>query len=191
MAVLSSWEIWLIPTVLAAAAICFFGGRHGRAMILVLGGVLAAMDGGVVQFLKEKVQRPRPHEVMADVRQVRLKRTDPAILGLFYPAKATLSRPESDDPGGRAFPSAHTANNLCAAIVITFFYRRRGWLAFIPALAVGYSRIYTGSHWPSDVLISLLLAIGLTLPMLALLEWGWRRWAVRRWPEYPSLFDLR
>jgi len=65
-------------------------------------------------------------------------------------------------------------NTIAVALVTACFYRRYGWLSFIPALLVAYSRIYTGSHWPSDVITSIFLGLGTTLLMLVLLAWLWR-----------------
>jgi len=52
-----------------------------------------------------------------------------------------------------SFPSCHAANMFAAATVIAYYWRKYWvWLtAYGIAVAVAYSRIYTTSHYPSDV----------------------------------------
>jgi undecaprenyl-diphosphatase len=111
---------------------------------------------------------------------------------LGQPAKIKYSRSAGlEDVEGRSFPSAHTTNMIAVALVTACFYRRWGWLAFIPALLVAYSRIYTGSHWPSDIVTSIFLSLGSTLLLLCALEWLWRKHGAKLLPaihdQHPSL----
>jgi membrane-associated phospholipid phosphatase len=67
--------------------------------------------------------------------------------------------------------------------VLTAFYRWRGAWFYLPATLVALSRIATGSHWPSDIVISAIGSILVTLGLLALYAWLWRKFAPRLAPK--------
>jgi undecaprenyl-diphosphatase len=117
----------------------------------------------------------------------------PAWKGVFAPLDESISLGTSLEAEGRSFPSNHAANTASAAMLAAIFYRRRGWLAFIPALLVAYSRVYTGVHWPSDVLAGFCLGCGVALLSLLLAEWLWRSLGKRLAPDlavrFPSLLS--
>lgn len=191
MAVASSIDLWLPVLILLGIVVAIFGGFRGRALLVCLAVVILICDGVVVQAVKKTVGRPRPNEVVDGLRLVDLERATPRVRALFMPLYTRETRVTPGAIDGRSFPSGHTMNNFCVAGVLLIFFRRWGWLYLFPAILVSYSRIYTAAHWPSDVIISALLGLGLAFLILAFLEMLWRRWgewilpATRR--AHPSL----
>lgn len=115
-----------------ALVFAVFGGRRGRK---------AAVEGmvtiGVTSFLanlvlKNLVPRRRP--------------TDPV------PEQRRLRQPESS-----SFPSGHTASAAAFSGIVSRAYPKL-WLPLNGlAAAVGFSRVYTGVHYPGDVAIGWVL----------------------------------
>ena len=195
MALMSCLPAWLPLLLLAGLLALWRGGFRARAFIVTAGLIVGLSDGVISRNLKRAVDRPRPPQVLGErVRVVDLAKATPRLLALARPAqvKRVAAASDFEKIEGRSFPSSHTMNTTAAALVAACFYRRRGWLAFVPALLVGYSRVYVGAHWPSDVVTSIFLALGSTLLLLALCEMLWRRQAAHFFPQlhaaHPSLF---
>ncbi len=181
MAAASSLDLWLPFLAVLVALVAWRGGARARWLLVALGLMLAVGDGLVDGPLKHLIHRPRPWQAMAGVRQVDLARhARPRVRALFEPLEVTLSPvpgpPAAGNPNpGRSFPSSHVVNNFAAAVVLALFYRRWGWLYFFPAGLVAYSRVYVGAHWPTDVFVSVWLAVGLALLTMAGLQEVLRR----------------
>jgi len=192
MATASSFAAWTPVIVIVILVLLFVGDFKMRAFLITAGLLVGINDGVVSKSLKRIVDRPRPHQTHNDVRVVDLDKATPRLLALFKPVKVKLSRVSLGDVEGRSFPSSHTMNTLAVALAGAAFFGRRAWWLFAIALLVGYSRIYTGSHWPSDVFVSLFLGTGVSLLVLALLELAWRKRGASLLPkihaQHPALF---
>jgi len=107
--------------------------------LLCLG--IADVSGNV---LKHFFERPRPCSSLEDVR-------------LLVACSDSFS-----------FPSNHAVNAFAAAAACSHFYRKASPLLYLVAVAVAFSRIYTGVHYPSDVFIGALWGIFCAYVILSL-----------------------
>ncbi len=72
-----------------------------------------------------------------------------------------------------SFPSGHTGSSFAAAVVMFIMLPKRyGVPAVVLAALIGFSRLYVGVHYPTDVLAGMMLGTGIALTVCACL----RRW---------------
>ncbi|HWH20597.1 MAG TPA: phosphatase PAP2 family protein [Solirubrobacterales bacterium] len=115
----------------------------------------------------------------------------PAAIVLNYGIKLVVKRPRpvleglpplGGAPSSLSFPSAHSLSSFAVATAMTRV-DPRAKVAFIPAEAMAAGRRYLGMHYPSDVVVGVLLglALGATVPLpgpatdAEFAEWGEER----------------
>jgi undecaprenyl-diphosphatase len=192
MGAISDVEIWKPLLILVGISVLIFGGFKGRAFIICLALALVIADYFLVSTLKTAIDRRRPKQVQK-VRMVQLERTHPRFLTLFKKPTIRYSDETDRNKSGPSFPSGHVTDNVIIGTMCVLFFRRWGWLYFILAAAIGWSRIYLGAHWPSDVAGTAFMAVGEAFLVAALAEFLWKRFAPRRAPglfaRHPRLIE--
>ncbi len=153
--------------VFAALLLIWKGGLRGLVCLLMLCIVLGIGDGVICNGLKHAIGRPRPFLAFPDVHCL------------------------AGRGGSGSMPSSHAANWFSAATVLFLYYRRSLWFMLPTASLVGFSRIYNGVHYPSDVLVGAAIGVAYGLGIIWLMNGIWlqvgKRWFPLWWAEFPSL----
>ena len=156
MPFITDFKKWRIFALAAWLALMILGGTKGRWAALLLIPLVAASDQLTSSVLKPLTVRLRPCEVLGNVH-------------FWYEGNRWIWTPSEVVGGFKTsfgFPSSHAANFTAAMLFLSLVYRR--WVPYVClpfAGLVSLSRIYTGVHWPSDVLVGII--IGAALAWLA------------------------
>lgn len=122
--------IWVIFTIILL--LCNKTKKIGIMSAITL--ILASIMNNLI--LKEIFERTRPYEVVEGLN---------SVIG---------------NMNSFSFPSGHTASSFAMATVL---YRQLpfkfGILAIVLAILIGFSRMYLGVHYPSDVCVGILIGI--------------------------------
>jgi len=101
-------------------------GLRREALMILISIAISAI---LANMLKYVFNTPRPYEVYSFIQKLSVG-------------------------GSPSFPSGHTADAFAFAVAMGMVYRK--WFIIIPVLIwaalVGYSRMYLGVHFPSDVI---------------------------------------
>ncbi|MBZ0273479.1 phosphatase PAP2 family protein [bacterium] len=144
------------PGIAAGAIVALVLARidRRRAIAVALVAVAAVILADVVssQILKPLIARPRPTAIYDDLRIVIGRKS------------------------GLGFPSNHAANMAAIATALAFYFRAAAIVVALFALIVGFTRVYAGVHYPSDVAGGFLVGIACA----ALVAVAARRWDLNR-----------
>ncbi len=160
-----------------------FGSARARLCALMIVLVVALGDPLVVNTVKHAMHRPRPFVTLPDAR----------VFGVVGQGYVPPEQMTADTGGRNSMPSAHAANWFAMTMVMFLFYRRSLWFMLPLALAVSFSRVYNGVHYPSDVLAGMILGAGYAAAGVVALQTIWN-WAGKKWfplwhAQMPSLVN--
>lgn len=165
MPMLSDRTLWLIPLSVLWIVFFFRTSRRGRIVALCCFMVVAATDQLAATVIKPLVARVRPCNVIPQTHYY-----DEGKEIWIYTDKFALTTYKSSF----GFPSNHSANMAGQAIYWSYFYPQISPFLIAGALAVGYSRVYLGYHYPSDVAAGYFLGIFVAL----VIAWPLRVWVL-------------
>lgn len=138
-----------------ACAIAYWIWSNRREALLggpVLGAAVGLTDfvGGQLKWFFERV---RPCRALAEAVKIELS----GCGGLF------------------SFPSNHAANTAAIAAFLQVLYPKSGWITWPIVAFVGFSRVFIGAHYVTDVFAGWMLGgvIG-----------GGAAWALLQWPRF-------
>ena len=72
--------------------------------------------------------------------------------------------------GDPSFPSGHTSASFAAATAIYFINKKWGIAAYILAAVMGFSRLYLGVHFPTDVLAGALVGTAAAMAIIRIFD---------------------
>lgn len=124
-----------IFTSVFSLAIIAFGNSSTRFMGLEAIAALT-FSQTIVQILKKGFGRERPYKMVKNINTFKIELKD------------------------YSFPSGHTTASFCMAATLSLNMPRIAVFLYIMAMIIGISRIYLAVHYPTDVVVGIIIGVG-------------------------------
>ncbi|TLD69091.1 phosphatase PAP2 family protein [Phragmitibacter flavus] len=159
MPLVSALNAWT-PIMAIIVAVVWWQTR-GRCWRVFVGAAICLMATEyVVSYpLKHFAGKQRPNESVSWVVKRDLAKHPVRFLAVFEEPVIKPAKLAPPGKRGKSFPSSHVLNTTG---VLTFIYLAwRGWTVWLLGIPpiLCWSRIYCGSHWPSDIPHSVIFAV--------------------------------
>jgi len=135
----------------------------GAALLVPVTAVIAYLTQ---QFIDNGFNESRPYAIYPDILVLVSKTTDPS------------------------FPSDHACAAGAIAAGLFFVNRRLAWVATASAIVLAFSRVYSGAHWPLDVVVGLLFGAVIAVVSILILRTP-LAWLVTKLRESPVRWLLQ
>ena len=93
----------------------------------------------IVQILKKGFGRERPYKMVENINTFKIELKD------------------------YSFPSGHTTASFCMAATLSLNMPRMSIVLYMLAMIIGISRIYLAVHYPTDVVVGIIIGVGSSL----------------------------
>jgi len=139
MAFLSTYMSWILLCIFIVIYIVSSDKINGirAAFFMLLGVGINSLVNNIIKFI---IMRPRPGN---------------------EESLESIIRQLENAGNSYSFFSAHSSNSICLALFTTLYFRNKyyGIAIFAWAMAVAYSRIYVGKHYPLDVICGIIFGL--------------------------------
>lgn len=121
--------VWIVISI-----ILFFQEKTRKYSYMMITSLLGSLIIGNI-ILKLTIRRPRPFDVFNYIELLIKKPLD------------------------FSFPSGHTMTAFACSFIIYSFNKKLGFISFVLALLIAYSRVYLFVHFPSDIIAGAIIGI--------------------------------
>ena len=134
MSFTAEYLLWLVPIcILAFGFVKHKKKAQNKGWFILISMAFASLGS---LLLKALINRPRPFESYPFIEKISVG-------------------------GSASFPSGHTVSAFALALAVALAFRNiySTTIVFVWAIVVGFSRIYCGVHYPSDVVAGIALGL--------------------------------